>query len=556
LKPWFRSCNGLSLPSELDIPVTDAVPPYDKQIAAMNRQVGAVVSRQGMKDASGASRMNPGTQVSSLHGISMLKAAQCSLEANVCLALLHELGDETESKLINVAIGGEINLYGDPALAAAQAARDAGNAPNSVLAAALSIVGPRRAQAARRAARTLIDLGTAAGLRDALDAAFDVSALPTDEAIRELFVSDEPDPKARLLLNGLQERGVKPVFVRYIEALGCHPRADGVLAAITTTLAWNALLRKRVSRLTAENLPWWIRLFGTLIGASVGDAQHQPESVCGIPVTEIVGRYSLTEVACIALMGTMPVPTDLFAFQTLVGLLLTNGPGSISAQGAKGATSADGPESPDRVQLNKAMVGFLTHSGFAHGGNGFEGVAFLLARFRGVGLVDPGNRAHGLDLKAMAVGFAREYGRERARRKEVGDEAPGALPCINHPVFKGKTVNVDPREEFVFGLYDARGEYNVFHDYYRSLVQALYDENVTRNVFAVNVDAVISASLLKMFWARYQAGEVSDQELETAAFTVFLYGRMIGCASEIDDHLNRGRNLDMRTPQNVIRHVA
>ena len=66
-----------------------------------------------------------------------------------------------------------------------------------------------------------------------------------------------------------------------------------------------------------------------------------------------------------------------------------NGPGAISAQGAKGATSADGPEAPGRVQLNKAMVGFLTHSGYAHGGNGYEGVAFLLERFKDTKLVDP-----------------------------------------------------------------------------------------------------------------------------------------------------------------------
>ena len=46
---------------------------------------------------------------------------------------------------------------------------------------------------------------------------------------------------------------------------------------------------------------------------------------------------------------------------------------------------------------------------------------------------------------------------------------------------------------FVRSLFDKRGEYNVFHDYYSTLVQALYDENVTRNVFCVNVDAVIAA---------------------------------------------------------------
>jgi hypothetical protein len=41
---------------------------------------------------------------------------------------------------------------------------------------------------------------------------------------------------------------------------------------------------------------------------------------------------------------------------------------------------------------------------------------------------------------------------------------------------------------------------------------------------------------------------LTEKDLETAAFNVFLYGRMIGAAAEIDDHLNRGRNMDTRTP--------
>ena len=45
------------------------------------------------------------------------------------------------------------------------------------------------------------------------------------------------------------------------------------------------------------------------------------------------------------------------------------------------------------------------------------------------------------------------------------------------------------------------------------------------------------------------SGELTERDLETAAFTVFLYGRMIGAAAEIDDHLNRGRNMDTRTPE-------
>jgi hypothetical protein len=45
---------------------------------------------------------------------------------------------------------------------------------------------------------------------------------------------------------------------------------------------------------------------------------------------------------------------------------------------------------------------------------------------------------------------------------------------------------------------------------------------------------------------------LTEKDLETAAFNVVLYGRMIGAAAEIDDHLNRlnrGRNMDTRTPQ-------
>jgi hypothetical protein len=41
----------------------------------------------------------------------------------------------------------------------------------------------------------------------------------------------------------------------------------------------------------------------------------------------------------------------------------------------------------------------------------------------------------------------------------------------------------------------------------------------------------------------------TQRDLETAAITMFLYGRMIGAAAEIDDHLNRGRNLDTRPPE-------
>ena len=113
--------------------------------------------------------------------------------------------------------------------------------------------------------------------------------------------------------------------------------------------------------------------------------------------------------------------------------------------------------------------------------------------------------------------------------------------------FKGKPVNLDPRERFVAEYLQRAGRYNVFHTFYRELVQALHEQGASPYVFCVNVDAVIAALLLALLWPDYQAGRLTDRDLETAAFTVFLYGRMIGSAAEIDDHLNRGRNMDTRT---------
>jgi hypothetical protein len=509
-----------------------------------------------MKNASGASQMDPNTQVTHLYGVSMLNAAQNSLESNLCLALLHEPGGDNDRALLNVAVGASINLQGDPALAAAEAARIAGNTPNTVLAAACSVVGPRRAQGARAAAQLLIEDFAKAGLADARDENFDVKCIVTDARVRSVLLADRPDPRAQAMLAALQARGVRSVFVRYLEGLGGHPTADAVLAAATTTAAWGPLMRRRISLSTAWNLPWWMRLIGTLMGASVPAERHESERYCGVSNEELLRSWNLTEIAGLCLFGHKLDTANLFALQTLLGLLLTNGPGTISAQGAKGAVAADGPESPERVQLNKAMIGFLTHTGYAHGGNGFEGITFLIEQFRETPLADPADPNHGLDLKAMAARYAEHYAQYKTRAKSVGSLDLQKIPGVHHPVFRDKAINHDPREVFIADVFRKRGEHNVFHDYYHALVQALYAAGLSRNVYCVNVDAVIAALLLKMMWNPYRSGRLEETHLETAAFTVFLYGRMIGCAAEIEDHLNRGRNMDTRTAASECRFVA
>jgi hypothetical protein len=357
------------------------------------------------------------------------------------------------------------------------------------------------------------------------------------------------------MLAGLEARGAKSVFVDYLRSLDGNPTADAVLAAITTTICWSALLKKKITRQTAFNLPWYVRLFATIIGASVDKAKLTDNSFCGVPTEDLINKWSSTEIAYLALLGETPTPEKLFPFQVLLGLIISNGVGTISAQGCKGAVSADGPETPERVQINKAMIGFLTHTGFAHGGNGFEGIQFLIEQFADTGLQDAGAKDHGLDLKAMATKFAIAFGAEKKARKGVG-EAVRNIPGINHPVFKNKPVNTDPREVYLSELFAERGSSNVFHDFYSALVQALYDNSVTANVFCVNIDAVIAALLLKLLWPRYRSGAFCESALETAAFTAFLYGRMVGCAGEIADHTSRGRNMDTRTPASKCSFVS
>ena len=118
--------------------------PYAGQIAGLGAQVGAVVARQNMKDKSGASVMDAKTQVTSVHGHEVLDLALLPLEATFALPLVHEIASENDRVMLDVAVAAEVNLVGDPILVATDAARDAGNAPNAVMATAAAITGPKR----------------------------------------------------------------------------------------------------------------------------------------------------------------------------------------------------------------------------------------------------------------------------------------------------------------------------------------------------------------------------------------------------------------------------
>ena len=286
LKPWMANDQGLKLPSELALGTVRATAPYDEQLETIHKQVGAVIPRQGMKDKSGATIMDPKTQVTSVHGHAVLDLALEPLEANFALPLVHEIAGRNDRAMLDIAVAAEMNLMGDAALAAAEAAREGGNSPNTIMAAAAAIVGPKRIERALACTKALVELFAHSGLRDARDETFDFRGIRIGDDTRRIFLAtaaEADDPRPEAMLKAVRDRGSSSVFLRFLESLNGRPSRDAILAAIATTIAWGPLMRKRISRLTAETLPWYLRLYGVMIGASIPAELSSARQPSGYP---------------------------------------------------------------------------------------------------------------------------------------------------------------------------------------------------------------------------------------------------------------------------------
>ena len=225
---------------------------------------------------------------------------------------------------------------------------------------------------------------------------------------------------------------------------------------------------------TAETLPWYLRLYGVMVGATIPGEHHQSGSLRGIPRDERFGQWTMADLCFLAMTGKKPSPEEALPLQILVGLLISNGPGSISGQGAKGAVSADGPQTPGRVQINKAMVGFLTHCGYSHGGNGFEGMAFLLDQFKDKGLKDPSTPPTASTSRRWRPTSRRPTaGRRRRRGARRRAPRPAGRPS---PDLQGQARQHRPARALRGGVHGAGRALNVFRAFYRELVQPLHEQ--------------------------------------------------------------------------------
>jgi succinyl-CoA synthetase alpha subunit/citrate synthase len=555
LKLWLGD-SMVHLPEGLSLPLSKPPVPYDQQIIEVNKLVGAHYLRQNMADKSGASRMNPESQVSELHGKTVLDLSRHSMEENLYFSLAKVMPEKGDLPTLNLIL----NLFmkiDERRMELIDEARANGCTPNAYLASQIALVGDKDLLAkSRKHSQFIIDLIREFSLNELS------RTLPPelDEYVMEHLLSSEPSRKtdvSRLLLREVKKSKKSCVALKVCQhiielaekrGLEIRDAYEFLLATIAVCVLWNPMLEKRIGRQLVEDAVTYFYIMSRIVAYSAVDRAHNPhwKKLVNQKLSNL--NHSFTENTFKVLFARVPDPGELLELQTLLGLTITNGPGTLSSKGAKESVSA-------RNDISMAFVGFLSNTGRAHGGNGYEAVEFLVEQFKGVTLADPADKAHGLDLKAMANKAAKAYGARKKQAQEGEEGVVRPIPCINHPVFRGNKINVDPREQFVSGLLTEKGIYNVFWEFYRHLVKELYAEGVTRNVFCVNVDAVLAVITLKLVWKDLQAGRISLRQVQDLAFTLFLLSRTIGVTAEIADHRDRGQDMDCRTPENALTYV-
>lgn len=259
------------------------------------------------------------------------------------------------------------------------------------------------------------------------------------------------------------------------------------------------------------------------------------------PLTDLMAGGSFVRSVMLAWTGQEPehdFEVHLLAM-CLIGSL-TNGPGTISAQGAKLSTSAGNTP-------NTAMIATLACMGQVHGGNGRRGIEYLLRLLGSVELEDPYDAGHGIDLQGLVNAEVDRFARARAAAKEAGVEYE-RIPCLGHPIFRDKPVNYDPRERVIAAYLEEHGLYNLFLDFYHRLARRLKEVGIARSVWAVNLDGAIAAVVLGMCWKALREKRMTVRRACDIAFLVFALGRAAGGAAEFLDHQDFGTEMDMRIP--------
>ncbi|MDP6625115.1 MAG: CoA-binding protein, partial [Nitrospinota bacterium] len=553
LKPWFANDMGLKPPKKLIIPVVKAIKPYSDEIEIINKQTGASYLRDSMRNKSGASKMDRKTQITELHRRSILDLTKYSFETNIFFALTKTTLKKDQQKLFNILLNYFTTLNSEILLPVVTQGKVNDCAPNAYLSSVIALLGNNAMfKNLKDITGKLISSFSENGLSDINSRHFDVNGTATKLTnILGTKRQGKENEVVSLLLSELKALKVKNCIdkttIKVLDDLKTKKKSlkcelEFLVSSILLSLGWDALIAKRISRQTAESLATHFAIQASMVGLSVvkPDENVYWKNLVSLANIKLL-KKSFTETCFQVLFNRKPHSAELKEFNSLLALTITNGPGTISSKGAKESVSA-------RNNISLAYVGFMANTGLAHGGNGFEAVQFLLEKFKGIKIDNPGNQKHKVNLKKIADKVAATYLEYKTRAKERGILNYDKIPCTNHPVFKDKKINLDPREEYISKQFSDGGIYNIFLDFYHKLVWSLYEVGASPKVFCVNIDAVIAVIALKLMWEQFASNKITKKEMSEIVFLIFLFARMVGVSAEIADHLDRGTDMDCRTP--------
>lgn len=265
-------------------------------------------------------------------------------------------------------------------------------------------------------------------------------------------------------------------------------------------------------------------------------------TIYGYAVTDLMRQGNFAEAMILQWLGELPQhPFEARLVEMCLIASLSNGPGTISAQGAK--LSASAGNAP-----HTGMIAALACVGQVHGGNGREAVEYLLKIFGQTDLADPyDEHRSGLDLDKLVATEAEHFKNQKAIAQESGTSY-ARIPCLGHPVFKDQDVNYDPRERALSAYIAEHKLYNVFLDFYHRLAQHLKRIGATSKVLAVNVDAAIACVWLGLCWKPLREKRITLKRALDLPLVAFALGRAAGAAGEFLDHQDHGAEMDMRVP--------
>ncbi|MCP4757163.1 MAG: CoA-binding protein [Proteobacteria bacterium] len=555
LKPWFVNDQDAGYPDSLKMPAVEAMEPYNETITKLGNQVGAQLSRENMRNKSGASMMNAKTQVTEVYGVPVLDLVKHPFAKTNVFGVTKMVPEDSELPLVT-AIMNYFTAVGAEDNAVAAKARANGALPNAYLGAPVLVSGNKPVyQDMSAMIDKMIELFYVAiqGDKSVNDALID-QKLQQKGILPEGEATEQDVAVAKFFDELLAAKGLDSIFTKYAQKYAEANKVNRLtvlMSAMLLSLEWKSLTDRQIPKATALDVGTYLACNGIIVGCAAPQFETNDfwKNLTALKDLSLLNT-DYAETCFRILFNREPAEKEVYALNAMLNLLISNGPGTISAKGSKESVSGGN-------FIPTCYSGWMNNTGRDHGGNGFEAIKYLKDSF---GDYDPYQATSGADndkkLAELGLKAAEAYLGIKKKAKEEGDLSYFKVPCVNHPVFKNKPVNHDPREVFVRDLFKTRDEVNHFQEFYHHLVQGMFDVGATKNVFCVNIDGVIATISLDLLWDDVNSGKISPKDMQDIAFILFLFGRMVGCAAEIADHKSRGNAMDCRTPASQVGWVG